>query len=94
MVWVGFLYRGRTDLVLVDGQLNALSYQDQLLDVAYHRLLADFGSPATITLQDDLSPTHNAKSTHAVQQDLGLKVPLWVGQSPDDNPIDSAWAQL
>ncbi|KAK1867307.1 hypothetical protein I4F81_009814 [Pyropia yezoensis] len=94
MVWGGFSYRGRTDLVWVDGSLNALSYQDQVLEVAYNYIMADFGSTKDVVLQEDLAPPHNARSTRLVERELGLKVLPWVGQSPDLNPIENAWAEL
>ncbi|KAK1863329.1 hypothetical protein I4F81_005887 [Pyropia yezoensis] len=94
MVWAGFSYRGRTDLDLVDGCLNAHSYLDQLLEVAYHHMVADFGSTNNVLLQEDLVPPHNAKSTRAAQRELGIKVLPWVGQKPDLNPIENAWAEL
>lgn len=94
MVWGGVSYRGRTDVVWVDGRLNAPSCHDQSLQVAYHYILADFCSTKDAVLQEDLAPPRNARSIRTVQGQLGLKVLLWVGQSPNLIPIDNAWAEL
>lgn len=86
MVWGGFSYPEHTNLVWFDGSLNALSYQDHILGVAYHHILADFCTTKDSVLQEGLAPPHSARSTRAVHRELGLAVLPWVGQRPDLEP--------
>jgi len=74
--------------------MNASSYSELLEKEVVHYLCADFGAPDGVWFQEDLAPYHTAKACKAVKLELGLKVLPWVGQSPDLNPIENAWAEL
>jgi len=94
MVWGGFSSMGRTPLMRMEGSMNASSYSELLQNEVVHYLCADFGAPDGAWFQEDLAPCHTAKACKAVKLELGLKVLPWVGQSPDLNPIENAWAEL
>lgn len=94
MVWGGFSARGRTPLVRVEGSMNAAKYSGVLEDYVMHQICADYGTPDAAWLQEDLAPCHAAKASKEVKAQLGLRVLPWVGQSPDLNPIENAWAEL
>jgi len=94
MVWGGFSSMGRTPLFRMEGSMNSQSYTQLLETQVFHYLCADFGSPDGAWFQEDLAPCHTAKKCKAAKQALGLKVLPWVGQSPDLNPIENAWAEL
>jgi len=72
--------------------MNASKYAKVLTDHVVHQICADYGSPDAACLQEDLAPCHDAKASKAVKQQLELRVFPWVGQSPDLNPIENAWA--
>ena len=63
-------------------------------DHVVHQICADYGASDAAWLQEDLAIFHAAKASNAVKQQLGLLVFPWVGQSPDLNPIENAWAEL
>lgn len=94
MVWGAFSAVGRTPLVRVVGSMTGPSYVELLETVVVHYMCADFGAPDGAFFQEDLAPCHTAKVAKACKAALGLKVLPWVGQSPDLNPIENAWAEL
>jgi len=94
MVWGVFSSRGRTPLVRVEGSMNAASYSILLEDTVVHFFYVHFGSPEKGLFQEDLAPCHTAKAWKATKEALGMEVLLWVGQSPDMNTIENAWAEL
>lgn len=94
MVWGAFSAVGRTPLVRVVGFMTGASYTELLETVVVHYMCADYGTPDGAIFQEDLAPCHTAKIAKACKAALGLKVLPWVGQSPDLNPIENAWAEL
>ena len=94
MVWEGFSSMVRTPLFRMEGSMNAQSCTQLLETQVFHFLCANFGSPDGAWFQEDLAPCHTANKCKAAKQELGLKVFPWVGQSPDLNPIENAWAEL
>ena len=94
MVWGGFSSMGRTPRMRMGGSMNASSYSEVLENEVVHYLCADFGAPDGAWFQEDLAPCHTAKACKPVKLELGLKVLPWVGQSPDLNLIENAWAEL
>ena len=94
MVCGGFSSMGRTPLVCVEGSMIAASYSIWLEDTVVHYVYAHSGSPEKGLFQEDLALCHTAKACKATMEALGIEVLPWVGQSPDMNPIENAWAEL
>lgn len=78
----------------VDEKLKAPSYQDKLLKVTYNHIVAYFGFTEDVLLLEDLAPPRNTKSTRAVLHELDLYLLPWVGQGPELNLIENAWAEV
>jgi len=90
----GFSSMGRIPIVHVDRLMNAASYSIFLEDTVVHYLYAHSGSPEKGLIQENLAPCHTEKACRATKEPLGIEVLPWVGQSPDMNPIENAWAEL
>ena len=93
-VWGGFSSMGRTPLFWMEGFMNVQSYTQLLEMQVFQYHCADFGSPDGAWFQEDLAPCLTAKKCKVAKQALGLKLLPWMGQSPDLNPIENAWAEL
>lgn len=90
MVWSAFGHHGFTDVVIVDGRINADDYiallQEHLLP-RYRELVPDGGY-----FMQDNAPIHNAHRTLTFLQEHNVNVLPWPSLSPDMNPIENVWA--
>lgn len=60
----------------------------------FHHLVADFGAPDGMWLQEHLAPCRASKRSKAAKENLSFKVRPWVCQGPDLNPIENARGEL
>ncbi|MGH0166264.1 UNVERIFIED_CONTAM: hypothetical protein FKN15_072968 [Acipenser sinensis] len=92
MVWAGVSSRYRTPLVLIDGNMTAQRYVDQVL----RPLLVLFlqAHPNVTTFHQDHARPHVARVTTAFLQNTNVRVMPWMPYSPDLNPIEHLWDEL
>ena len=85
MVWVGIMGRRKTNLIVVQGNLNDQGYIDQILQPEAVPFLQRHG-PA-ILMHDNVRP-HVARICRQFLNRNNVNVLLWPAVSPGMNPIE------
>ena len=88
MVWGGNV---KTDLVVVQGNLNAQRYVN-LLNNNLLQFIQNFGPG--LTFQHDNTRPHTALLTANFLAQNNVNVLSWLALSPDMNPIEYIWNEL
>ena len=92
MVWGGISLTGKTRLVVVEGNLNAVSYRDNILRQVAIPYVRNLGPNAL--LQDDNARPHRARIVNEYLENEGVERLQWPAISPDLSPIEHLWDQL
>lgn len=92
MVWAGISTEQRTELVVIEGNLTARRYIDQILAPHLQPFLQ--AHPEITTFQQDNARPHAAALTTEYLNNLDVDVMPWMPYSPDLNPIEHLWDEL
>ena len=90
MVWAGIMAHRRTDLVFINGTLNAQKYRQDILA----RHVVPFIRANGGTVQQDNARPHVARDNMDYLRRNNIDVLPWPALSPDLSPIEHLWDQL
>ena len=92
MVWGGITAHNRTELVIIDGNLNAARYHDEVLAPVVLPFMQRHGPG--VNLQQDNARPHAARIVQQYLQQQQVDVLPWPANSPDLSPIEHVWDEM
>ena len=93
-VWGGITRNAKTDLVVLNRNVTADSYINDVLNPVALPFIRHHFPRGGVTFQHDNAPAHRARLTTAHIQNNNVNVMDWPALSPDMAPIEHVWDEL
>lgn len=92
MVWGGVSEGGKTDLLVIEGNLNANRYVREVLAPQVVQYAGAVGDG--FVFMDDNAQPHRGRVVDEILEGQGIERMEWPTNSPHLNPLENLWAQL
>ena len=93
LVWGGISMRGSTPLVIFNGIMDSIFYQEHILGTAFVPFV-NHVYPDGHRLYQDNDPKHTSRSTQAYMEQHNINWWKSPPESPDINPIENLWHDM
>jgi hypothetical protein len=90
MVWAGIAHGHKTELIFIEGTLNAQRYRDTILQP----VVIPFVQRHDLTFQQDNARPHVARICNDYLHANNVDILPWPAFSPDLSPIEHLWDKL